>query len=202
MLPSRPRARAGGRSVEHEVRVPREHEPRAAHADERRDRDDRPAARHRAHKEQREYAEQVARSGEQMLAIINDILDISKIEAGQVELDTRSSTCATRSPTFAGAARRGAGEGGCARARDRRGAAARAARRRAGGSSQILLNMVCQCGQVHARRRRHRPRRRDDRRAGARRRSSCRWPTPGIGVEPELLRACSTRSRRLSLHDA
>ena len=32
-------------------------------------------------------AEQVARSGEQMLAIINDILDISKIEAGHLELD-------------------------------------------------------------------------------------------------------------------
>jgi PAS domain S-box-containing protein len=37
--------------------------------------------------EQRAYAEQVARSGEQMLTIINDILDISKIEAGQLELD-------------------------------------------------------------------------------------------------------------------
>jgi PAS domain S-box-containing protein len=37
--------------------------------------------------EQRSYAEQVARSGEQMLAIINDILDISKLEAGHVELD-------------------------------------------------------------------------------------------------------------------
>ena len=37
--------------------------------------------------EQREYAEQVARSGEQMLAIINDILDLSKIETGHLELD-------------------------------------------------------------------------------------------------------------------
>ncbi len=37
--------------------------------------------------EQLSYAEQVARSGEQMLAIINDILDISKLEAGHVELD-------------------------------------------------------------------------------------------------------------------
>ncbi|HMB79469.1 MAG TPA: histidine kinase dimerization/phospho-acceptor domain-containing protein, partial [Vicinamibacterales bacterium] len=37
--------------------------------------------------EQREFAEQVSRSGEQMLAIINDILDISKIETGRLELD-------------------------------------------------------------------------------------------------------------------
>ena len=37
--------------------------------------------------EQRSYADQVARSGEQMLALINDILDVSKIEAGQLELE-------------------------------------------------------------------------------------------------------------------
>jgi PAS domain S-box-containing protein len=37
--------------------------------------------------EQRALAEQVALSGEQMLSIINDILDISKIETGHLELD-------------------------------------------------------------------------------------------------------------------
>jgi CheY-like chemotaxis protein len=37
--------------------------------------------------EQREYAEQVARSGEEMLSILNDILDLSKIEGGHLELD-------------------------------------------------------------------------------------------------------------------
>jgi signal transduction histidine kinase/FixJ family two-component response regulator len=36
--------------------------------------------------EQREFAEQVARSGEHMIGIINDILDISKIEGGRVEV--------------------------------------------------------------------------------------------------------------------
>jgi PAS domain S-box-containing protein len=41
----------------------------------------------RLNDEQRAHAEQVARSGSQMLAIINDILDISKLEAGHVELD-------------------------------------------------------------------------------------------------------------------
>ncbi len=37
--------------------------------------------------EQRAYAEQVEQSGEHMLAIINDILDISKIETGHLELE-------------------------------------------------------------------------------------------------------------------
>jgi PAS domain S-box-containing protein len=37
--------------------------------------------------EQRAYAAQVARSGEQMMMIINDVLDVAKIEAGQLELD-------------------------------------------------------------------------------------------------------------------
>jgi PAS domain S-box-containing protein len=37
--------------------------------------------------EQRECADQVARSGDQMLALINDILDLSKIETGHIELD-------------------------------------------------------------------------------------------------------------------
>ena len=37
--------------------------------------------------EQRAYAAQVARSGDQMMAIINDVLDVAKIEAGQLELD-------------------------------------------------------------------------------------------------------------------
>jgi signal transduction histidine kinase/CheY-like chemotaxis protein len=37
--------------------------------------------------EQRAYAEQVEQSGEHMLTIINDILDISKIETGHLELE-------------------------------------------------------------------------------------------------------------------
>jgi len=41
----------------------------------------------RLNDEQRSYAEQVARSGEQMLALINDILDIAKLETGHIELD-------------------------------------------------------------------------------------------------------------------
>ncbi len=37
--------------------------------------------------EQREYAEIVSRSGDNLLILINDILDFSKIEAGKLELD-------------------------------------------------------------------------------------------------------------------
>jgi PAS domain S-box-containing protein len=37
--------------------------------------------------DQRDYVEQIARSGEQMLAILNDVLDLSKIESGRLELD-------------------------------------------------------------------------------------------------------------------
>jgi PAS domain S-box-containing protein len=37
--------------------------------------------------EQRAYAEQVARSGEEMIAVINDVLDLSRIEAGHLDLD-------------------------------------------------------------------------------------------------------------------
>jgi signal transduction histidine kinase/CheY-like chemotaxis protein len=40
-------------------------------------------------REQRRYAEQVASSSQHMVGIIDDILDISKIETGRIELDVR-----------------------------------------------------------------------------------------------------------------
>ena len=85
---ARRRARRGARGRAAEVAVPRQHEPRDPHADERRDRDGRAAARHRAlDEEQRGYASMVRSSGDALLTIINDILDLSKIEAGKLELE-------------------------------------------------------------------------------------------------------------------
>jgi signal transduction histidine kinase len=72
--------------MSHEIRTPMN----------ARDRHERPAARHAAHDEQRDFAGTIRDSGDALLTIINDILDFSKIEAGRMDIERSRSTCAKR----------------------------------------------------------------------------------------------------------
>jgi signal transduction histidine kinase len=57
------------------------------HADERRDRHERAAARHRARRPSSATTPTIRDSGDALLTIINDILDFSKIEAGRMDIE-------------------------------------------------------------------------------------------------------------------
>ena len=71
-----------------QVGIPRQYESRNPHADERHLGHDRAAALHELDEEQQRIPEVVRESGEALLAIVNDILDISKLEAGKLEMET------------------------------------------------------------------------------------------------------------------
>jgi len=54
---------------------------------ERRDRHDRPPPRYTLDRTQREYVEIIRGSGTTLLSLINDVFDVSRIEAGHLELE-------------------------------------------------------------------------------------------------------------------
>jgi PAS domain S-box-containing protein len=67
--------------------VPGQHEPRNPHSHERRHRNDATASRTDLSAEQRRYANVAQTSGQVLLSLIDDILDLSKIEARKVTLE-------------------------------------------------------------------------------------------------------------------
>ena len=127
-------------------RVPRQHEPRDPHADERRDRHDRAAARHASStpRAARATPRPSALGARALLTIINDILDFSKIEAGKLELE--------RDRLRPARGRRGGARAAAPSARTRKGLELACLRRAAtcpqrvrgdpGRLRQVLINLV------------------------------------------------------------
>ena len=77
----------GGSSQPDEERVSRQHQPRDPDPDERHHRHDRSGPRPQLSAEQREYLGPASATPPRPLGIINNILDFSRIESGQVDFE-------------------------------------------------------------------------------------------------------------------
>ena len=99
---ARRRARPGGRGVEHEVGVPRQRQPRGAHADERRARHDRAAARHGAHGRAARRAPSRSRARARRCSRSSTTSSTSRRSRPATSSSTSpTSTCTRRSPNRA-----------------------------------------------------------------------------------------------------
>ena len=81
-------AQAGGSGQPRQVALPRGHEPRDPHADERHPRHDALLAETELSAEQQTYAHAIERSARTLLTLIDEILDFSKIEADKLQLNS------------------------------------------------------------------------------------------------------------------
>ena len=146
--------------------------------------------------EQRGYASMVRSSGDALLQIINDILDLSKIEAGKLELEHAEFSALRGGRRRRRHAGRERPRQGPRAARLHRAARAAEGRRRPLPPPADPHQPRLQRRQVHRRGRDHRAR--DRGRADARAASACasRSPTPGSGSSRARPSGCSSRSAR------
>ena len=146
---------------------------------------------------QREVTETIRSSGQILLAIINDILDLSKIEAGQLALDEEPFPLGSVLSQAVKVLSPAASAKGLTLRRQRR---HRVPRRLIGDPlrlGQVLVNLLSNAVKFTERRARHavdarwcRPRRR------RRPRSASRCATPASASSPIACRGCSSRSSR------
>ena len=140
---------------------------------------------------QEEYLDDILSSGNHLLSLINDVLDLSKVEAGQVELEVAPFSLRGRARARRRDGARARDEGRRPGRRSRRSGGRRRRRRRAPDQAGDLQPAL-ERGEVHARGRG----RRRERGAGQRRGAGSRSPTPARASRPRITSGSSRSSSR------